>query len=142
MGLNGPQLSLVSAPTVVGHGSDMILFNEAMSGAVIGPNGDQVGTVYVDFGGSISGQNGSLASLWLWVDTAEGHFAYAATGTLAGVTLGPDGATAYAFTGRYALKDVPVAPEIVLPHDGVITISLGFWPDGTLYSTAVSLSDA
>ncbi len=48
----------------------------------------------------------------------------------------------YVFSGRYSLSGAPVEPQTTMPHDGTLSISLGFWNDGTLYATAVSMDES
>ena len=101
-----------------------------------------VGTVYLDFGGSIAGGSGSLSSLWLWIDTPEGQYKYAATGNLRAATQADDGSTTYVFGGEFSLSSVPATLDSPVPHDGTISISLGFWGDGSLYATSVSMDES
>ena len=89
-----------------------------------------------------SGANGSLSSLWLWIDTPEGQYKYAAGGNLAAATQADDGSTTYVFSGGYSLSSVPDTLETQVPHDGTISISLSFWGDGTLYATGVSMDES
>ena len=76
-GLAAASLSQISQH-VTGPHNDQLLFGEVMQGALVDKHGDAVGTVYLDFGGSIAGGSGSLSSLWLWIDTPEGQYKYAA----------------------------------------------------------------
>ena len=76
-GLAAASLSQISQ-RVTGPHSDQLLFGEVMQGALVDKHGETVGTVYLDFGGSIAGGSGSLSSLWLWIDTPEGQYKYAA----------------------------------------------------------------
>jgi len=122
--------------------ADGSLFGEVMQGPVVGRNGKQLGSVYIDFGGSISGTAGSLSSLWLWIDTPEGHYEYAAGGNLRAAMQADDGSTTYVFSGGYRLSSLPEIPESQMPHDGKISISLGFWGDGSLYATSVSMHES
>ena len=101
-----------------------------MQGALVDKHGKTVGTVYLDFGGSIAGANGSLSSLWLWIDTPEGQYKYAAAGNLRAATQADDGSTTYVFSGGFSLSSVPATLDTPVPHDGTISISLGFWGDG------------
>ena len=96
--------------------------------------------IVLDFGGSISGGHGSLSTLWLWLDTPEGQYRYAAGGTLEAVTQAEDGSTTYVFTGGFSLSDVPETLVTQAPHDGTVSVSLSFWADGTLFATAVSMN--
>ncbi len=98
-GLTATSLSQISQ-RVTGQHSDQLLFGEVMQGALVDKHGDAVGTVYLDFGGSIAGGSGSLSSLWLWIDTPEGQYKYAAAGTLVAATQADDGSTKYVFRGR------------------------------------------
>jgi hypothetical protein len=143
VGLSGAELTAVSPPTVTGSWSDEVLFSQAMRGAVVGPGEEPVGTLYVDLSGVLSGGDGSLTSLWLWIDTADGHYAYSSDGALSALTEAIDGSSSAVFTGRYAVSEAPASVQtIATPHDGVITISLGFWSDGNLYSASVSMDEA
>ncbi len=107
-------------------------------------HGDTVGTVYLDFGGSIAGGSGSLSSLWLWIDTPEGQYKYAASGNLRSAVQADDGSgsTTYVFAGEFSLSSVPATLDSPVPHDGTISISLGFWGDGSLYATSVSMDES
>jgi hypothetical protein len=140
-GLAASSLSQISQRVTGQHG-DQMLFGEVMQGALVDKHGDAVGTVYLDFGGSIVGANGSLSSLWLWIDTPEGQYRYAATGNLAAATQADDGSTTYVFGGGFSLSSVPATLDAPVPHDGIISISLGFWGDGSLYATSVSMDES
>ena len=143
VGLSGAELTAVSPPTVMGSWSEEVLFSQAMRGAVVGPDGEPLGSVNVDLTGVISGGDGSLTSLWLWIDTADGHYAYACDGALSALTEAIDGSSSAVFTGHYAVSQAPTSVQAVAaPHDGVITISLGFWSDGSLYAADVSMVEA
>jgi hypothetical protein len=129
---------------VTGH-SDQRFIGEVLQGDVLGKYGKSIGTVYLDFGGMISGTAGSLSTLWLWIDTPEGQYRYAANANVSDVKPGDDGSTTYVFTGGYSLSSVPATaatPVTPIPHDGTISISLGFWGDGTLYATTVSMDES
>ncbi len=139
-GIQVASLALVSQ-RVTGP-RDQRLFGEVMTGNLVVGDGEPVGTVYIDFGGSIAGTTGSLSSLWLWIDTPEGQYRYAAGANLAAATQAEDGSTTYAFSGRYSLSSVPQLVEARVPHDGTISISLGFWGDGSLYATSVSMDES
>ena len=99
-GLAATSLSPISQ-RVTGPHNDQMLFGEVMQGALVDKHDKSVGTVYVDFGGSIAGANGSLSSLWLWIDTPEGTYRYAAGGNLKAATQADDGSTTYVFSGGY-----------------------------------------
>jgi RNA polymerase sigma-70 factor (ECF subfamily) len=139
-GVQAASLSLVSQR--VSGPRDQRLFGEVVTGSLVNRDGEPVGTVYIDFGGSIAGTAGSLSSLWLWIDTQEGQYRYAAGGILAAATQADDGSTTYTFSGRYSVSSIPELVETVLPHDGSISISLGFWNDGTLFATGVSMTES
>jgi hypothetical protein len=138
-GIQAVSLALVSQRVTGQHDH---LFGEVMTGNLVDGDGKSAGTVYLDFGGSISGTNGSLSSLWLWIDTPEGRYNYAAGGSLAAVTQGEDDSTTYVFSGGYGLSSVPETVQTQVPHDGTISISLGFWGDGSLYATSVSMDES
>jgi RNA polymerase sigma-70 factor (ECF subfamily) len=143
VGLSSAELTSVSHPTVTGRWSDEVLFSQTMGGVVVGSDGEPVGSLYVDLTGVISGGNGFLSSLWLWIDTADGHYAYACDGALSAFTEAVDGSSSAVFTGRYALSEAPASVQAVsAPHDGIITVSLGFWSDGSLYVADVSMGEA
>jgi hypothetical protein len=143
VGLSVAELTPVSPPTVMGSWSDEVLFSQAMRGAVVGPDGESIGSLYVDLSGVISAGDGSLTTLWLWIDTADGHYAYAWDGGLSALTEAIDGSSSAVFTGHYAVSEAPASVQtIATPHDGVITISLGFWSDGSLYTASVSMEEA
>lgn len=140
-GIQAADLALVSQ-RVTGQHSDQRYFSQVVQGDLVDGDGKPIGTVYLDFGGSITGNDGSLSSLWLWVDTPEGQYRYAAGGHLTAATLGEDDSTTYVFSGGFSLSSVPEVLETEVPHDGTISISLGFWGDGSLYATSVSMDEA
>jgi RNA polymerase sigma-70 factor (ECF subfamily) len=140
-GLAAASLSQISQ-RVAGPHNDQLLFGEVVQGALVDKHGDAVGTVYLDFGGSVTGGSGSLSSLWLWIDTPEGEYKYEAAGNLAAATQADDGSTTYAFGGEFSLSSVPTTLDSPVPHDGTISISLGFWGDGSLYATSVSMNES
>ena len=139
-GITGAHLALISSPHVFGQGSQQTLFSETLEGPVVGPKGKQLGSVYVDLGGSVADTHGSLSSLWLWVDAPDGRYGYTASGVLTAVTKAADGSTTYVFTGEYHLSATPTTIHTEVPHDGTISISVGFWADGSLYATMVSMT--
>lgn len=141
VGLGAANLTEVSQ-RVTGQSSPQTFFGQTLQGPVIGPKGRELGSVYVDFGGSLTDTQGSLSSLWLWVTTPEGQYRYAAGGTLASVERATDGSTTYVFTGGYSLSSVPSTLATTVPHDGTIAITLRFWSDGTLYATSVSMTES
>ena len=47
----------------------------------------------------------------------------------------------YVFSGRLQPLGRPGCSSPV-PHDGTISISLGFWGDGTLFATTVSMDES
>jgi RNA polymerase sigma-70 factor (ECF subfamily) len=140
-GIQATNLEQVSQH-VTGQHSDPMLFGEVVHGALVDAHGKPIGTVYLDFGGSIVGTMGSLSSLWLWIDTPDGHYSYAAAGSLQAATQAADGSTTYVFAGGFSLASVPSALDAAVPHDGILSISLGFWGDGTLYATTVSMDES
>ena len=113
-GLAATSLSQISQH-VTGQHSDQLLFGEVMQGALVDKHGDTVGTVYLDFGGSIAGGSGSMSSLWLWIDTPEGQYKYAAAGNLRAATQADDGSTTYVFEGGFSLSSVPATLDTAGP---------------------------
>jgi RNA polymerase sigma-70 factor (ECF subfamily) len=132
------------AQHVSGQHSDQLLFSEVAQGDLVDGDGKTVGTVYLDFGGSIAGGSGSLSSLWLWITTPEGEYKYEASGNLRSAVQADDGSgsTTYVFGGEFSLSSVPATLDAPVPHDGTISISLGFWGDGSLYATSVSMDES
>jgi RNA polymerase sigma-70 factor, ECF subfamily len=139
--IRAASLALISQH-VVGQHSDQRLFGEVMTGNLVDRDGKTIGTVYLDFGGSISDANGSLSSLWLWIDTPNGQYKYAAGGNLTAAMQADDGSTTYVFSGGFSLSSFPETVGTQVPHDGTISISLGFWGDGSLYATTVSMDES
>jgi hypothetical protein len=115
---------------------------ETAQGALIGPKGKDIGGLSLDFGGAAGPTSGSLSSLWLFIDTPEGRYTYAADASLSSVINAPDGSSVYVFSGHYTLNGLPATPKTLVPHDGQIEIRLRFWQDGTLYQTGVSMSES
>jgi RNA polymerase sigma-70 factor (ECF subfamily) len=140
-GIAATNLQLVSQ-RVTGQHSDQLLFGEVVQGDLVDGHGRAVGTVYLDFGGSVLGGHGSLSSLWLWIDTPDGQYKYSATGNLQAATKADDGSTTYVFSGGFSLSSVPATLDTPVPHDGTISISVGFWGDGSLYATGVSMDES
>jgi RNA polymerase sigma-70 factor (ECF subfamily) len=131
----------LSQPTVIPGANDSLLFYLAVSGDLSGPGEAPIGHAYLDSSGWVSGGDGSFSSLWLWIDTPDGRFSYAADASLSEESEGVDGSKIYAFAGAYALSgmdDVPAA----LPKYGSLTITLRVWPDGTLFATDVEMAEA
>ncbi|MGH2595213.1 MAG: RNA polymerase sigma factor [Actinomycetota bacterium] len=141
-GVGAAHLALISAPRVIGP-PDNRSFGETMSGDVVGPNGKVIGSVSLDFTGWMDGSRGSLSTLWLWIDTPKGQYRYTADAALTSPgTPADDGSTTYVFTGSYSLSSVPSVLQEAMPHDGTLSISLGFWNDGSLYATGVSMDES
>jgi RNA polymerase sigma-70 factor (ECF subfamily) len=141
-GISAADLALVSDPRVIGPPDDRT-FGESMRGDVVGPNGEVIGSVSLDFSGWLDGSRGAFTTLWLWVDTPGGQYRYLADATLASAMLSPDdGSTEFVFSGRYSLTSMPSTVETRMPHDGTISVGLGFWGDGTLYATSVSMEES
>ena len=141
VGIGAAHLQLITQRVTGQHGPETY-FGQSLRGGIVGQGGEAIGDVYIDFGGSISGGQGSLSTLWLWLDTPEGQYRYAAGGTLEAVTQAEDGSTTYVFTGGFSLSDVPETLVTQAPHDGTVSVSLSFWADGTLFATAVSMNEA
>jgi RNA polymerase sigma-70 factor, ECF subfamily len=141
-GIGAAHLALVSAPRVVGPPANRT-FGESMRGDVIGPNGKVLGSVSLDLTGWMNGSRGALSTVLLWIDTPQGQYKYAADAALTSAgTPAEDGSTTYVYSGRYSLSGVPAVLDASMPHDGTLSISLGFWNDGTLYATAVSMDES
>ena len=74
----------------------------------------------------------------------EGQYRYAADATLTSAMLSTDdGSTEFVFSGRYSLSSIPVHRR----DTGCLTTArsrsrLGFWGDGTLYATSVSMDES
>ncbi len=140
--MSAAHLVLLSDPRVIGPSNDRA-FGESMRGDVVGPDGDVIGSVYLDFTGWMDGSHGSLTTLWLWVDTPAGQYRYAADATLTSAMLSPDdGSIEVVLSGRYSLTSTPSTVDTEMPHDGTISMRLGFWGDGTLYATSVSMDES
>ena len=141
-GMSAAHLALLSDPRVIGPSNDRA-FGESMRGDVVGPDGDVIGSIYLDFTGWMDGSHGSLKTLWLWVDTSAGQYRYAADATLTSAMLSQDdGSIEVDFSGRYSLTSTPSTVDPDFPHDGTISMRLGFWGDGTLYATSVSMDES
>jgi hypothetical protein len=139
--LSAAQLVPLSDPRVIGPSDDRA-FGESMRGDVVGPNGDAIGSVYLDFTGWMDGSHGSLTTLWLWVDTPAGQYRYTADATLTSAMLATDGSIEVVLSGRYSLTSTPSTVDTEMPHDGTVSMRLGFWGDGTLYATSVSMDES
>jgi RNA polymerase sigma factor (sigma-70 family) len=140
-GIGATHLALVSNPRIIGR-PESRTFGESMRGEVLGPDGEEIGSVSVDLTGWIDGSRGGLSTLWLWLDTPEGQYRYAADASVISGTQADDGSTTYVFSGGYSLSSFPDTLGAQVPHDGTISISLGFWGDGTLYATSVSMDES
>jgi RNA polymerase sigma-70 factor (ECF subfamily) len=136
VGIGASDLVLVSKQ-VSANGS---LFAETIVGDIEGPNGKVIGNLYLDFTGATT--SSSLSTLWLWVNSPEGRYLYAAGASLASAIQAEDGSTTYTYSGSYALAGFPEFPGTVVPHDGTISLQLRFWTDGSLYATSVSMTEA
>ncbi len=89
------------------------------------------------------GKAGKAEFFALFLDTPAGRYEYQATASLASVTPAQDGSAVYGFTGSYALTTAPAAAEAGMPHDGIITLDLSFWADGTsLYRTGMAFVES
>jgi hypothetical protein len=53
-----------------------------------------------------------------------------------------DGSITDVFSGHYSLSEAPPTLQAGMPHDGTFSLSLGFWNDGTLFATGVSMDEA
>ncbi len=141
VGLNVAHLREVSQQ-VTPQGDDQMLFMQTAHGALVGPKGTDIGDVYLDFGGVVGPTSGRLSSLWLFIDTPEGRYSYAADASLSSVNHARDGSSVYVLSGGYALNSLPATLKTLVPHDGAIEIRLSFWQDGSLFATGVSMSEA
>ena len=114
-----------------------------MRGDVVGPNGKVLGSVSLDFTGWMNGSRGALSTVWLWIDTPAGAVQVRGRrGARRPRHPADDGSTTYVFSGRYSLSSAPATLDTEMPHDGTISIALGFWGDGTLYATSVSMDES
>jgi hypothetical protein len=143
------QPELVSPATVIGTAGRRVGFSgETVSGPTVTRGGVPKGQLSVEYYGAVQGVGGN-ATLWITLDTSEGHFRYQATGSLVNVEETEDGVVEYTFTGTYAPIEWPVAEDgsaLVtgdVPHDGTFQLELRFWEDGTsLYEVGLALQEA
>ena len=136
-------VSLVSSK-VQGKVGKAARFSQTVTGSLDGPN-DAVTRIYLEYWGSVSGEGkaGKAEFFALFLDTPAGRYEYQATASLSSVTPDADGSAVYGFTGSYALTTAPAAAEAGMPHDGLITLELSFWADGTsLYRTRMALVES
>jgi RNA polymerase sigma-70 factor (ECF subfamily) len=119
------------------------IFSQATKGSYVDAEG-AAQDLYIEYWGTSDGARGT-ANAWIFVDTALGRYRYDGNLSLAAATLSDDGTFTYSFSGGYRLVDGPQLPsesEIVLPHDGTLSLELHFWSDQTsLYGAALSLTE-
>jgi hypothetical protein len=120
------------------------VFSQATTGSFTDAQGSEDG-LYVEYWGSADGDSGS-ASTWIFVDTGDGRYSYDGSLSLSAMTLADDGTWTCVFNGDYRLTDGPELPpgsDLVMPHDGTLTLVLRFWSDQmSLYGVSLSLDKA
>jgi hypothetical protein len=119
-----------------------LLFSQTTTGSFADSDGTAYG-LYIEYWGSAEGGAGT-ASTWVFVDTPEGRYRYDGSLSLTAATLAEDGTSTYVFSGSYTLADAPESTgDLVMPHDGAVTLVLHVWSDETsLYKARVSLVEA
>ena len=130
-GPRGASLAFISQH-VTGQHSDQMLFGEVVQGDLVDGHGKTVGTVYLDFGGSIAGGE-RLAVQPLAVDRHP-RGAVQVRGVGQPPVCGAGGRRRFDHVrlrgASSASRAFPRRSIHPVPHDGTISISLGFWGDG------------
>ena len=142
MDIGTPRLSLISSHVLGGPGD--LTFGQTIQGDTVDGAGKPYGFVDIEYNGQALQGGSSILSLWIWVDTPAGRFAYQATGSLTGVVQDSDGTTTYSFSAPYNLTDAPQAvgsPSLPMPQAGTATLTLKFWVDGSLFASGLSLTE-
>jgi hypothetical protein len=120
------------------------VFSQATTGSFTDGAGAEDG-LYVEYWGWAGGDTGT-ASTWIFVDTTAGRYQYDGSLALSAATLADDGTWTYIFTGNYRLTTAPELPpesDLVMPQNGIVTLTLRFWSDQTsLYDASLALDEA
>jgi len=137
-------LSLVSS-MVDGKVGKAVRYSQTVTGSLVAPK-RVLTRINLEYWGSVQGKAGN-AELRLFLDAPDGSYEYRASTSLESVNLAQDGSAVYRFTGSYALTSAPVAAQAIMPQDGSITLTLGFWTDETtdeitLYANGLELVEA
>lgn len=132
----------LTSSMVDGRFQDEIVFSQAAAGRLVAEDGSK-GKVSIEYWGSVGGDGTGSISMWLFIDTAVGQFRYDAAAALTSTVVAENGAVTSTFQAPYVLSARPEdIGDMEVPHDGTVTFTLGFWPDGTLYRTAVALDES
>jgi hypothetical protein len=142
--VGSPQLSLIDT-NITGTAPGDFAFSQTASGSTVDEDGKPLGRLYVEYFGEVHG-NASSLSIWLFVKTPTGTYHYEAAGILEAAVQATDGSTTITFSAPYHLVDgpspVPDTPTDPMPHDGIASLSMKVWVDGTsLYDSSLSLRE-
>jgi len=113
-----------------------VSFSAAVNGVALDASGASAWSVATDLSGSASPSGGSISVSFLLGagGTTTGYVATASLLSAEGTGTQP---VLYRFSGSYAPNgDVPEGR----PTGGSMTVTVGIWPDGTIYTASVVLS--
>jgi RNA polymerase sigma-70 factor (ECF subfamily) len=114
-------------------------FSTIIAGGALDGDGDPTWPFYLVQEGSI-GPDGGSVEYRLNLTSAAGDFLYHGAAALAETTVADDGSTLYRFEGTFDLLN-PTTPYAGLPWRGSVSITLGVWADGTVYTGSFALTD-
>jgi RNA polymerase sigma-70 factor (ECF subfamily) len=137
-------LSLVNSK-IQGKMGNTVRYSQTVTGSLVGSK-RALTRINLEYWGSVQGTAGNV-ELRLFLDSPAGRYEYRASASVISVNIAPDGSAIYRFRGSYMLTKAPVAAEAIMPHDGSITLTLGFWSNETsdeisLFANALELVEA
>jgi RNA polymerase sigma-70 factor (ECF subfamily) len=136
---DGATTELVST-NVQGDLAEKLTFDESVKGVATDGDGDHAWPFTLDASGSADRQVGKIDVTFV-LSTPSGPRSYEATAYVDGHKQFRNRSVTYSFDGTYTPKD-DQGTMVGVPTTGRIDITLGVWPDGTLYKGSVSLTDA
>jgi RNA polymerase sigma-70 factor (ECF subfamily) len=132
-------LELVSSH-LDGDVTEKIVFDQSIKGVATDADGQQAWPFSFEVSGSADKEMGEIHVTFV-LTSPSGPSSYEATAYLNDRRLFRNRSVKYSFDGHYDLREGQEA-MVGMPTSGRIDITLGVWPDETLYKGSVSLSDA
>ncbi len=114
-------------------------FSQVVTGGARDSNGDPTWPFYLIQNGQVGPEGGSLEYRFN-LSSAGGEFLYGGAAALAETTAAEDGSVLYRFEGTFDLLS-PTSPFAGLPWRGAVSVTIGVWADGTIYTGAYTLTD-
>jgi RNA polymerase sigma-70 factor, ECF subfamily len=113
-----------------------VTFTESIEGAALDATGAAAWTLSLDATGHATASDGEISVSFLLGGGGK-MTAYSGTASLMSAEVATPGPAVYRFSGSYAPTGEVIEGR---PTGGSLTISVGIWPDGTIFTGSVTLS--